>query len=80
MPVATAVSRTAAAMPRASCDQAVPVVGHQQPVAVPAQVVRYPVTVPARQGVVPISTATNTPGKLIRPADYRGIPELWITP
>jgi DNA-binding beta-propeller fold protein YncE len=30
--------------------------------------------------ITPISTATNTPGKLIRPADYRGIPELWITP
>jgi DNA-binding beta-propeller fold protein YncE len=34
----------------------------------------------AGQGVVPISTATNTPGKIIHPADYRGIPALWITP
>ena len=33
-----------------------------------------------RQGVVPISTATNTPGKAIRPPSYRGIPALWITP
>jgi DNA-binding beta-propeller fold protein YncE len=34
----------------------------------------------ARQGVVPISTATNTPGKPIRPAGYRGVPMLWISP
>jgi DNA-binding beta-propeller fold protein YncE len=34
----------------------------------------------ARQGVVPISTATNIPGKPIRPAGYRGVPMLWISP
>jgi hypothetical protein len=35
----------------------------------------------ARQGgIIPISTATNTPGKLIRLPNYRGVPELWITP
>jgi DNA-binding beta-propeller fold protein YncE len=35
----------------------------------------------ARQGgIIPISTATNTPGKLIRLPNYRGIPGLWITP
>jgi DNA-binding beta-propeller fold protein YncE len=34
----------------------------------------------ALHGVVPISTATNTPGKVIHPADYIGIPALWITP
>jgi DNA-binding beta-propeller fold protein YncE len=34
----------------------------------------------ARQGVVPISTATNIPGKPIRPAGYRGVPTLWISP
>jgi hypothetical protein len=33
-----------------------------------------------RQGVIPVSTATSTPGKLIRLPNYRGIPALWITP
>jgi hypothetical protein len=35
---------------------------------------------PLRGAVIPISTATNTPGKPIRPAGYRGVPMLWISP
>ena len=35
---------------------------------------------PFSGAIIPVSTATNTVGRPIRPAGWQGIPALWITP
>jgi DNA-binding beta-propeller fold protein YncE len=67
IPISTATNRAGQPIPVAAEDMAITPDGRTLYAA-------------ARQGVVPISTATNTPGKPIRPAGYRGVPMLWISP
>jgi DNA-binding beta-propeller fold protein YncE len=67
IPISTATNRSGQPIPVAADDIAITPDGRTLYAA-------------ARQGVVPISTATNTPGKPIRPAGYRGVPMLWISP
>jgi DNA-binding beta-propeller fold protein YncE len=67
IPISTATNRAGQPIPVAADDIAITPDGRTLYAA-------------ARQGVVPISTATNTPGKPIRPAGYRGVPMLWISP